>query len=125
MEQASGAVDLEFLHAGFTNAYINVTNVVLVITPAAAKADTPAVLVNAHFDSTLGSPGVASPAQTPERKYRLCNLSAIPTIACLAVMCLQLVTLLNFVFPHGDMYIWEGPGRPLSSVCDVLDETWP
>ena len=64
MEQATGAVDLEFLHAGFTNAYINITNVVLVITPSAAKADTPAVLVNAHFDSTLGSPGVACLTQT-------------------------------------------------------------
>ena len=51
-------MDLEFLHAGFTNAYINVTNVVLVLTPSAAAEDTPAVLVNAHFDSTLGSPGL-------------------------------------------------------------------
>lgn len=59
MEQATGAVDLEFLHAGFTNAYINVTNVVLVLTPSAVTAGTPGVLVNAHFDSTLGSPGLA------------------------------------------------------------------
>lgn len=51
-------MDLQFLHAGFTNAYVNVTNVLLVLRPSAAKADTPAVLVNAHFDSTLGSPGL-------------------------------------------------------------------
>lgn len=50
---------MEFLHSNFTNAYINVTNVLLVLTPAAAKPDTPAVLLNAHFDSTLGSPGLS------------------------------------------------------------------
>lgn len=58
VEQASGAVDLQFLNAGFTNAYVDVTNVLLILRPSAAKADRPAVLVNAHFDSTLGSPGL-------------------------------------------------------------------
>ena len=62
VEQASGAVDLQFLNAGFTNAYVNVTNVLLVLRPSAAKADTSAVLVNAHFDSTLGSPGLPTAA---------------------------------------------------------------
>lgn len=60
VEQASGAVDLEFLHSDFTNAYINITNVLLILTPTAAMKDTPAVLVNTHYDSTLGSPGLAS-----------------------------------------------------------------
>ena len=57
LERATGAVDMRFMHADITNAYINVSNVVLKITPAHA-ADTPAILVNGHFDSTLGSPGV-------------------------------------------------------------------
>lgn len=39
-----------------TNAYKNVSNVVLVIQPA-GMADRPALLLNAHFDSTLGSAG--------------------------------------------------------------------
>lgn len=65
LEQATGAVDLEFLHTRFTNAYINLTNVVLVLTPTAAKKDTPAVLLNAHFDSTLGSPGLSRQTSHP------------------------------------------------------------
>ena len=51
---------MDFLHSSFTNAYTNVTNVLLVLTPATAKQDMPAVLLNAHFDSTLGSPGLYS-----------------------------------------------------------------
>ncbi|CAL8467649.1 g7187 [Coccomyxa elongata] len=57
-EHATGATDLDFLHADFTNAYINISNVVLKIIPVDAVGDK-AVLVNAHFDSTLGSPGAS------------------------------------------------------------------
>ena len=84
MEQATGAVDLEFLHAGFTNAYINVTNVVLVLTPSAATGDTPAVLVNAHFDSTLGSPGLPLSLDKPKTAlphWCLCSSSLQADIA--------------------------------------------
>jgi len=55
-ENATGAADLEFLNADFTSAYINISNVVLKITPKHAASEK-AVVVNAHFDSTLGSPG--------------------------------------------------------------------
>lgn len=55
-EHATGATDLDSFHADFTNAYINISNVVLKIIPVDAVGDK-AVLVNAHFDSTLGSPG--------------------------------------------------------------------
>lgn len=55
-EQATGAMDIRFMHTEMTMAYNNITNVLLRITPKAAH-DGPAVLVNAHFDSTLGSAG--------------------------------------------------------------------
>lgn len=40
------------------NIYQNLTNIVLTITPKDCDA-TPAVLVNAHYDSAVGSPGQA------------------------------------------------------------------
>jgi hypothetical protein len=55
-EISTGAADINFLHADFTNAYSNLSNIVLKIVPMDAAAEK-AVLVNAHFDSTLGSPG--------------------------------------------------------------------
>lgn len=40
------------------NVYVNLTNVVLRVAPAdPGAAARPAVLVNAHYDSTLGSAG--------------------------------------------------------------------
>jgi hypothetical protein len=39
------------------NAYSGLTNVVLRVAPAGSAHDAPAVLVNAHFDSTLGTKG--------------------------------------------------------------------
>lgn len=38
------------------NVYQNLTNIVLTMTPKGCDA-TPAVLVNAHYDSAVGSPG--------------------------------------------------------------------
>lgn len=57
-EDTTGALDMDFLHSDFTNAYLNVTNIVLKIVPVDASSNQ-TVLVNAHFDSTLGSPGKA------------------------------------------------------------------
>ena len=59
-EQATGAMDIRFMHTEMTMAYKNITNVVLKITPKGAHS-APAVLVNAHFDSTLGSAGGSEP----------------------------------------------------------------
>ena len=55
-ELVSGAVETEFLHTGYTNLYNNITNVILVVSPTAALHEK-SVLVNAHFDSTLGTTG--------------------------------------------------------------------
>ena len=41
------------------NVYQNLTNVVLTITPKGYE-EVPAVLVNAHYDSAVGSPGTPS-----------------------------------------------------------------
>ena len=41
------------------NVYQNLTNIVLTVTPK-AHASAPAVLVNGHYDSAIGSPGDCS-----------------------------------------------------------------
>ena len=46
------------IHQLIANAYQNVSNVVLAITPKSAPPGAKAVLLNAHFDNTLSSPGV-------------------------------------------------------------------
>ena len=45
------------IHQLIANAYQNVSNVVLAITPTSAPPGAKAVLLNAHFDNTLSSPG--------------------------------------------------------------------
>ena len=55
-EQVSGQVHMSLLGASFGNMYQNLTNILLMVTPKAA-ADVPAVLVNAHYDTAIGSPG--------------------------------------------------------------------
>ncbi|KAK9839614.1 hypothetical protein WJX81_000975 [Elliptochloris bilobata] len=57
-EQVSGAVNLVFAGVPLTNAYRNLTNVVLRVAPVSAP-DGPAVLVNAHFDSMFGTRGAS------------------------------------------------------------------
>lgn len=57
LESVSGDMDMHFLNADLTNAYRNLSNVVLALVPAAA-AGAPALLLGAHFDSTLDTPGV-------------------------------------------------------------------
>ena len=66
IEFPTGANNMVFLRRMITNAYANVSNVVLVVQPAGV-ADRPALLLNAHFDSTLGSAG---------RLSRLCLTSS-------------------------------------------------
>ena len=47
---------MSLLGSSFGNMYQNLTNVIMTITPKAA-AKVPAVLLNAHFDTAIGSPG--------------------------------------------------------------------
>ncbi len=55
-EQVSGGVLMALLGLELANIYQNLTNIVLTITPKAHQT-VPAVLVNGHFDSAIGSPG--------------------------------------------------------------------
>jgi hypothetical protein len=57
-ETASGAVNMVLIHQLIANAYQNVSNVVLAITPKSVPPGAKAVLLNAHFDNTLSSPGM-------------------------------------------------------------------
>ena len=56
MEEVSGALNLVFMGTPISNAYRNLTNIILRVSPKRALAQ-PAVLINAHFDSAFGSPG--------------------------------------------------------------------
>ena len=58
MEEVSGALNLLFMGTPITNAYRNLTNIILRVSPKRALAQ-PAVLINAHFDTSFGSPGDA------------------------------------------------------------------
>lgn len=57
-ETATGAVNMVLIHQLIANAYRNVSNVVVAITPKALPRDAKAVLLNAHYDNTLSSPGL-------------------------------------------------------------------
>ena len=56
VEEVSGGLNLVFMGTSITNAYHNLTNIILRISPKRALGQ-PAVLINAHFDSSFGSPG--------------------------------------------------------------------
>eukprot|EP01018_Ginkgo_biloba_P014095 Gb_29425 [translate_table: standard] len=53
----SGSFNMIFLGRSISLSYRNHTNILVRISSAYAKDDDPAVLVNGHFDSPLGSPG--------------------------------------------------------------------
>lgn len=57
-QQVSGAVNFQFIGCNITNAYKNLTNVVVRVTPRKPQTRH-AFLVNAHFDSTIGTAGAS------------------------------------------------------------------
>ncbi|CAL8464405.1 g3940 [Coccomyxa elongata] len=57
-EQTRGAVNMVFAGTHITNAYNNLTNIIVHIAPKAA-AHSKAVMINAHFDSVFESPGAS------------------------------------------------------------------
>lgn len=59
-------MDMHFLSADLTNAYRNLTNLVLALVPRAA-AHVPALLLGAHFDTTLDTPGPFPPRLNTSR----------------------------------------------------------
>ena len=59
MSKASGGLSRNLFTFEMANTYVNLTNVVLYVEPKDEEAARkPALLLNAHFDSALGSPGV-------------------------------------------------------------------
>jgi hypothetical protein len=62
-EQTSGALNMVFVGSHITNAYANLTNVILRIAPRRAQ-HAEAVLVNAHFDTVFGTPGAGAGCPT-------------------------------------------------------------
>ena len=55
-QQVSGGINMVFLEEHIANAYNNLTNVILSITPRNASTDK-AVLVSGHYDSLIGTVG--------------------------------------------------------------------
>lgn len=56
---ASGGFNQHFLMHDMCNSYTDVRNIALRIAPKGSPSDAPAVLVNAHYDSTVGTPGAS------------------------------------------------------------------
>ena len=59
-EQYSGSFYQKMLSSLLTNAYMEIDAVILRLVPVGLE-DVPGVLIGAHFDSTLGSPGTQLP----------------------------------------------------------------
>ena len=55
-EYYSGAMASSFLNTEYVNMYNNITNIILVVSPRTGLEEK-SVLLNAHFDSAMGSPG--------------------------------------------------------------------
>ncbi|GMI70834.1 hypothetical protein like AT1G67420 [Hibiscus trionum] len=55
----SGTFNMMFLGHSMSFSYRNLTNILMRISSINSKHSDPSVLVNAHFDATLGSPGAA------------------------------------------------------------------
>ncbi len=71
------------------NIYQNLTNIILTITPRAHQT-VPALLVNGHFDSAIGSPGSHTNACNKVSMLRSC----LPGVVCKACSAAALSLLL-------------------------------
>ncbi len=91
----SGAPNLLFMGTPITNAYRNLTNIILRVSPKRALAQ-PAVLINAHFDSSFGSPGKTSTLRCVDFAGHVTQNSILVVIPwrCCSDLCGQLETAL-------------------------------
>lgn len=76
MEEVSGALNLMFMGTPITNAYHNLTNIVLRVAPKRALAQ-PAVLINAHYDTSFGSPGDYLTSLCYRNLVKICRYSTL------------------------------------------------
>lgn len=88
----SGSFNMIFLRHSISLAYRNHTNILVRISSTYAKDDDPAVLINGHFDSPLGSPGAGD-----------CG-------SCVASMLevLRLIIDSGWVPPHPIVFLFNG-----------------
>lgn len=88
----NGSFNMIFLRHSISLAYRNHTNILVRISSAYAKDDDPAVLINGHFDSPLGSPGAGD-----------CG-------SCVASMLevLRLIIDSGWVPPHPIVFLFNG-----------------
>jgi hypothetical protein len=78
IHRPTGSFRLNFLNNDIANAYTNLTNVVVRVAPKDASIDAKSVLLNAHFDTTLGSPGGADCASCVGMLLEILRVMARP-----------------------------------------------
>lgn len=93
----TGSVLMGLLGLELANIYQNLTNVVLTITPRGCEA-TPAVLVNAHYDSAVGSPGQPHDAALLHLTGRCSSFVSFAKLLC--CIWLTIPEILGFVTPN-------------------------
>lgn len=57
LDTSSGAFGTSFSGVAFTSVYVDVHNVIYRLTPANMHPSAKAVVINAHFDNSQGTPG--------------------------------------------------------------------
>lgn len=75
-QDVSGAVNFAFVNRNMTNVYHNVTNIAVRLTPTSPSTRS-SLLINAHFDSTLGTVGASDCASCVG-----VAMEALRTLAC-------------------------------------------
>ncbi|KAK4765057.1 hypothetical protein SAY86_026147 [Trapa natans] len=71
----SGSFNMMFLGHSISLGYRNHTNIIMRISSADSKDSDPSVLINGHFDSTLGSPGAGDCASCVASMLELARLT--------------------------------------------------
>ena len=67
IQRASGSHIFSIMDAVITNVYSNITNIVVRISDGTEKSKQGAILVNAHYDSTVITPGTSFRASRDRR----------------------------------------------------------
>ena len=99
VEGYTGSIFTDILGIDYYNAYQNVGAVGLRLTQAGTE-NTPAVLIGAHFDSSLGTPGVHESLRPCRRKvlwnmlWRTCQ-TMLPGMSAATQACLWDAVLLT------------------------------
>ena len=86
----SGGINMHFLDTHIANAYNNLTNIVLYLTPHETRAEK-AVLVSAHYDSLIGTVGTCparcAVSSQPHHGSRPRECTAMSLMTLLLLVC--------------------------------------